>query len=311
MAFGPLKSLLSLACALILLPVAAPTHAQIVVSDPNFAASDWSATVYFTSGGGATHGESAPGSGGNPGAFRSMTHAIPPSSSFGVLHEFLPYTYSPSVSGPLDSLTYSEDRVEFNPPFAGAAIGANPALVQGGVAYFGPNITFSNTTWQTVRLRSLTAASFTSANATHPDFGSTGGPIRFGFARSNTSTATGFGTLHGIDNWSYSLYGPALVAVPAGGPPSHGTMRVRGANPGSGQIVILMSRAAPRRAVVAVHDLSGRRIRTLADREFPAGTSELAWDAHDERGARVIEGIYFVAMRAEGEMQTVKVVVTR
>lgn len=86
-------------------------------------------------------------------------------------------------------------------------------------------------------------------------------------------------------------------------------MRILGPNPGSGRIAVQLSCVAANRSTVTVHDLSGRRIRTLADREFPAGTSELAWDARDERGGRVISGVYFVVVRSDGEMDAARVVV--
>lgn len=289
---------------------AAASRADVVVSDASFAAGDWLATVYFTSGGNPTHGESAAPSGGNPGAFRSMTHQVPLSSSIGVFHEFLPFTYDPAVSGAIDSLTYREDRIEFSPPFAGAAIGANPALIQGGVTYFGSNITFTNTSWATVQLHGLTSLSFTSAINTHPDFTSSGGPIRFGFARSNTSTSSlGFGTFHGIDNWSFTLHGAAAVGVEGADPSALTELRIVGPNPTSERVGIRLSRSRAGRAVIAILDPSGRRIRMLADREFAPGPNELAWDGRDERGRRVRSGVYFVVVRANDEQQTAKVVI--
>jgi hypothetical protein len=45
-------------------------------------------------------------------------------------------------------------------------------------------------------------------------------------------------------------------------------------------------------ARVEIFDLGGRRVRTLADRPFPGGTTELVWDLLDRSGRRVPPGLY-------------------
>ncbi|MFN0149192.1 MAG: PQQ-dependent sugar dehydrogenase [bacterium] len=60
----------------------------------------------------------------------------------------------------------------------------------------------------------------------------------------------------------------------------------------------LPSRAETR---VAVHDLTGRRIRRIADEAFAAGSHTLAWDGRDESGAAVAAGVYLLRVEnAEG-----------
>jgi flagellar hook assembly protein FlgD len=48
------------------------------------------------------------------------------------------------------------------------------------------------------------------------------------------------------------------------------------------------------RVRVNIYDVAGRRVRTLADRIFPAGEQELPWDGTDDAGHRVGRGVYFV-----------------
>ncbi|MEO5617242.1 MAG: FlgD immunoglobulin-like domain containing protein [Candidatus Eisenbacteria bacterium] len=48
---------------------------------------------------------------------------------------------------------------------------------------------------------------------------------------------------------------------------------------------------------VAVHDLLGRHIRTLALGAVPAGTHSLRWDGHSDSGVPAGAGIYFVKLR--------------
>ncbi len=45
---------------------------------------------------------------------------------------------------------------------------------------------------------------------------------------------------------------------------------------------------------VNVYDVAGRKLRTLADRLFPAGEQTLVWDGADDTGRKVSRGVYFV-----------------
>ena len=70
--------------------------------------------------------------------------------------------------------------------------------------FFGPDITFPFLSWTPAQLSHLTATDFVALDGSHPDFSSTGGVIRFGYARSNSNISTdlAYSTHHGIDNWS-------------------------------------------------------------------------------------------------------------
>ena len=195
----------------------------VTIADSEFAPADWMPIVTKTTGG-ASQSVSQSASGGNPGAYRAMIHSLPPNSNIVVVHEFLGASYDPSAQGAISSLDYREDHREFNPPFAGAAIGAKPALRQGGVWYFGPDLTFNGLSWQSVNLTGLTNMDFSGPGGSHPDFSASGGVINFGFVRSNTnnsgpkghtkdSNAASFNTTSGIDNWSYSLQTQSLPVV--------------------------------------------------------------------------------------------------
>jgi flagellar hook assembly protein FlgD len=48
------------------------------------------------------------------------------------------------------------------------------------------------------------------------------------------------------------------------------------------------------RVQVNVYDVAGRKVRTLADRVFPAGEAKLVWDGTDNAGTKVGRGVYFV-----------------
>jgi hypothetical protein len=48
------------------------------------------------------------------------------------------------------------------------------------------------------------------------------------------------------------------------------------------------------RVQVSIYDVTGRKVRNLADRVFPAGESKLEWDGTDDSGSKVARGVYFV-----------------
>jgi len=49
--------------------------------------------------------------------------------------------------------------------------------------------------------------------------------------------------------------------------------------------------------VIAVHDVSGRLVRTVSRSWQPAGTRQLVWDGLGDSGARVPPGMYLVSLR--------------
>ena len=62
-------------------------------------------------------------------------------------------------------------------------------------------------------------------------------------------------------------------------------------------------------AEVAVFDLSGRRVRTLASGAFESGYRTATWNGRDESGTRVPGGVYFVRAATGGEVAQLKLVV--
>lgn len=51
---------------------------------------------------------------------------------------------------------------------------------------------------------------------------------------------------------------------------------------------------------LAVYDVTGRRVRQLADGVFPAGTHAFTWDGRDENGRSLPSGLYFARIEALG-----------
>jgi hypothetical protein len=61
------------------------------------------------------------------------------------------------------------------------------------------------------------------------------------------------------------------------------------------------------RVEARVYDLSGRLVRSLAHRRFPAGWHTLTWDGMNDSGERMQRGIYFTRIQLEnGTTETKK-----
>ncbi|MFO7916089.1 MAG: T9SS type A sorting domain-containing protein [Candidatus Krumholzibacteriales bacterium] len=65
------------------------------------------------------------------------------------------------------------------------------------------------------------------------------------------------------------------------------------------------------RVKAAVFDAAGRKVATLADRVFNAGTHRLHWDGRDTRAGEVPSGVYFARVSAGDFTGTVKMVLIR
>ncbi len=68
---------------------------------------------------------------------------------------------------------------------------------------------------------------------------------------------------------------------------------------------------AARRVDVAVFDLAGRRVRTLAGGSFTAGLHHLTWNGKNDHGKGVSSGVYFVGMKSGDFQATRKVMLLK
>ncbi|MEQ1831561.1 MAG: FlgD immunoglobulin-like domain containing protein, partial [Candidatus Eisenbacteria bacterium] len=61
------------------------------------------------------------------------------------------------------------------------------------------------------------------------------------------------------------------------------------------------------RVQITIYDVTGRRIRQLADRVFAAGEHTLVWDGSSDTGAKVARGVYF--MRSSTQPESKRIIV--
>ena len=97
-----------------------------------------------------------------------------------------------------------------------------------------------------------------------------------------------------------------VCEVAAVGEPTGGAGVQLGApspNPVTGTLNYAVSLERAAHVSVAVYSFTGRLVRTLIDRELPAGRHLLTWDAHVDGAAPLASGVYYLRLSADGVRQ--------
>jgi hypothetical protein len=84
-----------------------------------------------------------------------------------------------------------------------------------------------------------------------------------------------------------------------------------GPNPARSVTVVAYELQATAAVRVAIHDVTGRRIRTLVQGAQPAGPRRLLWDGRDEAGNPVPSGVYFVQLELGARKVSRKIALQR
>ena len=197
----------------------------VVFADANFAEADWSVTaVIDPAQSGATHSESQATTGGNPGAFRSVTYVMPQTpASVRLFHTSISGEYDPAAQGAIYVIDFAMDcaRLAFE------GVNQVPSVIgmieQGGRRYIPASDRFGwesycspQSNWETaLPLSSVSAGEFTLTDGPAcgpaeacPDFSSQAAPIRVGF-RSSAVVISGTSpgsVVQGIDNWKVTVW---------------------------------------------------------------------------------------------------------
>jgi len=64
-----------------------------------------------------------------------------------------------------------------------------------------------------------------------------------------------------------------------------------------GSAIVRFGLAKADRVEVKVYDVTGRLVRTLANRNFQAGPQSLVWDGSNDQGHVVSRGVYFTQVK--------------
>ncbi len=128
-----------------------------------------------------------------------------------------------------------------------------------------------------------------------------------------------------IVHWN-SGYTQVFLSVPAGRwrieegtditgaprPPSRlesgWTLRGLAPQPARGAQRVLLTAKRDVRLEVTVHDVAGRRVRTIHRGALPPGAASIAWDGRDEGGSRVGAGVYWIRVSDGVAEESVKAV---
>ena len=187
-----------------------PDPANATITDGTFAPGDWD--VFSSVGPSQTVQETI---GGNPGSWRRTTH-FPAPAAVATLHRLIHSAkqYDPATQGPIATLDATWDHRHLTPATSSYAF----AVVQDGVAYWTDERSATNDAWQGILFIGLTAADFDDGSGGQPDFGASGGVIRFGYLR-RTLPSDG-SVVHGIDNFRVN------VQTGGGGSPGSAAFRI-------------------------------------------------------------------------------------
>ncbi len=103
-----------------------------------------------------------------------------------------------------------------------------------------------------------------------------------------------------FDSLVVLLYDPAAQPAPAAvGPAAAAELALAAPRPNPARSVARLGFTLPREgpAQLTVHDVQGRRVRTLAGGPRAAGEYAIGWDLRDDGGRRVPAGLYLVRLR--------------
>jgi hypothetical protein len=118
--------------------------------------------------------------------------------------------------------------------------------------------------------------------------------------------------------WAYSVYAAQATSAGIDDAPDENEEEARG------DLVMSVSTEPVRRGAdlhlfvprdarvnLAIHDVLGRRMRTLLDNVVSAGHHDIQWDGDDDAGRMLPSGIYYAKVKSAGQHQIGKVLVLR
>lgn len=94
---------------------------------------------------------------------------------------------------------------------------------------------------------------------------------------------------------------PSPLAAPAPGTPAHLALAAPFPNPASGPFTVRFALPVAGAANLALYDVAGARVATLADGEFAAGEQHVTWNGLGATGRRPAAGLYWLRLEAAGE----------
>jgi len=125
------------------------------------------------------------------------------------------------------------------------------------------------------------------------------GIVAFARSKADTFTVTSSDTLHVI------VRDPDAVAEETE-LPAEFRVEQNYPNPFNPKTMIRYQLPAGAHVTMEIYNISGQKIRTLVDEEQAAGYHAAIWDGHNDAGMAVAAGLYFMQIRAGGNMNTIR-----
>lgn len=100
---------------------------------------------------------------------------------------------------------------------------------------------------------------------------------------------------------------PSLLDVPSGGPNANVALASR-PNPARGALQVHFELPADETMELALFDLAGRQVRTLAKSRFVAGSHDLTWDGLDANGRPASPGVYLARLKGPRTQATHQII---
>jgi hypothetical protein len=82
-------------------------------------------------------------------------------------------------------------------------------------------------------------------------------------------------------------------------------------NPFNSSVTISFALPHDGEAAVTIYDISGRKVRTVANGIFGAGAHSITWDATDDKGAALSSGVYFYRINCGNQKVASKITLLR
>lgn len=201
----------------------ASSQLQATFTDGQFYNNDWQVLLYTTGLGGTVTGDHI-SSGGHFVDYRQVATNLNPApagpgkSAVLGIHEKINAIYKPALESAIDSIDFSIDFKSIISSYAGQAFGMS--IKQDGNVYGTiQRLTYAVDQWQSEQKVGLkasdfsrfdfTAGEFVMNNIKHPDFSTSGSPIRFGFytwRSTGASSSSPHSKVIGYDNWSVTVH---------------------------------------------------------------------------------------------------------
>lgn len=163
---------------------------------------------------------------------------------------------------------------------------------------------FSNTDYGSYRVGIPSGGNWVElVNSQDPQYGGSG-PANSGALPASATPYDGFNQslLLSVPKMALAVYAPLSYVSADPAPPSAPRLALAAPwpNPARAGVTIRFSLPARGDAELALYDVSGRLVRTLARGDRDAGDHTLRWDARDESGNAAPAGLYFVRLATGG-----------